>query len=128
MIFMTEATAQESKEISEQMANMYQKMVGQGLILPVLLGQDETVITMFPNIWVCLWPEFQQGVKGAITQKNLLVILMHKAEECQQFYLQKDLSPLSINKYVLISDHANLSQDSFNILCLLLHQNLQPQL
>lgn len=58
MIFMTEATAQESKEISEQMANMYQKMVGQGLILPVLLGQDETVITMFPNIWVCLWPEF----------------------------------------------------------------------
>lgn len=58
MIFMTEATAQESKEISEQMANMYQKMVGQGLILPVLLGQDETVITMFPNIWFWLWPEF----------------------------------------------------------------------
>lgn len=55
---MTEATAQESKEISEQMANMYQKMVGQGLILPVLLGQDETVITMFPNIWFWLWPEF----------------------------------------------------------------------
>lgn len=50
MIFMTEAAAQESKEISEQMANTYQKMVGKGLIFPVLLGQDETVIAMFPNI------------------------------------------------------------------------------
>jgi len=51
---MTEATAQESQEISEQMAGKYQKMFGQDLIPPVLLGQDEAVITIFPNTWFWL--------------------------------------------------------------------------
>lgn len=67
---MTKATAQESQEISEQMAYKCQKMVGQGLVLPVLLGQDGVVITMFLNIWFWLWPEFQQGVKSLITQQT----------------------------------------------------------
>lgn len=57
------------------MANKYQKIGGQGLILTVLLRQDEVVNTIFG---FGFGQSFSK-VKKALSLNKLLVILMHKA-------------------------------------------------